>query len=254
MNLRQIVLLCLLTWPATGLAAPSLARLYQQEYGYAPSCAACHTDGGGSALNAFGKDFKAAGKHRAALAAIASKDSDGDGIANAIEARARANPGDRRSTPAKPGEWLDINSLVPREIRQHFATTRDWVTRDALLTPADLAAAKARGVVLSAADENTLYIPLQNQRPIGAALIFEARHGGKPFYLMLTTDRQLVVTGVSVLHADQVPAARQRPVYASFVGQPVQALPKPVGSGLDADITTAVQRAGMLLHVRLRGG
>lgn len=251
-TVRLGMLLCLL-WTPAALATPALARLYQQEYGYVPSCAACHTAGGGSALNAYGKDFKAAGKHRAALVAIAGKDSDGDGVANAVEARARANPGDRRSTPAQPGDWLDINSLVPREIRQHFAGTRDWVTRDALLTPADLAAAKAQGVLLSAADENTIYVPLENQRPAGTALIFEVRHQGKPFYLMMTTDRQLVVTSVSVLNADQVPAARQRDLYRTFAGKPVQALPKPVGRGLEADIAAAVQRAGMLLHVRLRG-
>ena len=155
--------------PSVAPAMPLLAREYKQEYGYMPSCNACHSDGGGSTLNAYGKAFKAAGKNAGAFARIANLDSDGDGASNGSEAAAKANPGDPRSTPAKPGEWLDIASLIPREVRAQFPGVRTWLPRDALLTPADMTAAKALGVTLNKDDENTIYIPLESQRPAGTA-------------------------------------------------------------------------------------
>ncbi|MFP5357154.1 MAG: hypothetical protein ACLGHI_01710, partial [Gammaproteobacteria bacterium] len=52
-------------------AEPAFARLYQQEFGYTPSCNACHKDGGGTPVNAYGQQFKDAGMNRAAWAQIA---------------------------------------------------------------------------------------------------------------------------------------------------------------------------------------
>ena len=56
-------------------------------------------------------------------------------------------------------------SLIPREVRARFPKVLTWLPKDALLTPADIAAAKALGATLKASDENTIYIPLENQRP-----------------------------------------------------------------------------------------
>ncbi len=238
---------------SAALATPATARLYQHEYGYTPSCNACHSAGGGSELNQFGKDLKAAGHNRQAFAKIAAKDSDGDGVANALEAKAKANPGDKRSTPKSPGNWLDPNSLIPREVREQFAAVRQWMTRDAVLTDDDIKAAATMGAKLSKADENTIYIPLENQRPAGTGLIFPAQHGGKTMYLLMTTDRQLVVTQVSVLNAEQLPAARGRAVYKRFENVSVDKLPVAAGNTLDDSIIRAVKQAGTLLHVRLKG-
>ena len=60
-------------------AQPLYAGMYKQKYGYAPSCNACHRDGGGSPLGAYGKAFKDAGESMAAFDKIAAADSDGDG-------------------------------------------------------------------------------------------------------------------------------------------------------------------------------
>lgn len=250
---RLLFALALLMLPALSSATPSFARLYKQEYGYMPSCSACHSDGGGSVPGSYGKAWKAAGKNQAAFATIAARDSDGDGSGNGAEAAAKANPGDKASTPAKPGSWLDIASLIPREVRALFPTTRTWLPKDALLTPADIAAARTLGVSLGKGDENTIYIPLENQRPAGTALIFPATWQGKSFFLLMATDRQLKVSKVQVLHADAVPAAKTSKIYPSFVGRPVNQLPTATGKNLDAAITTAVKQAGALLHVRLKG-
>lgn len=82
-------------------AMPAFARYYKQQYGYMPSCHACHSEGGGTPLNNYGKAFKDNGKSLAALAKIASLDSDGDGAANGVEAQAKANPADKHSTLQK---------------------------------------------------------------------------------------------------------------------------------------------------------
>lgn len=246
------VSLCETVFSSAAYAEPGFARLYQQQYGYAPSCHACHRDGGGTPVNAYGQQFKDAGKSLAAFARIASQDADGDGAANETETRARANPGQKGSTPASPGSWLDTASLIPREVQAAFPGVRSYLPRDVLLTDADIARAKSLGAELSKADENTIYIPVENQKPVGTAIIFPARHQGKDFFLLLATDRQLNVTKVEPLPASKVPEASASKVYASFKGVAVDQLPAGQGDTLDAAITRAVKKAGTLLYVRLK--
>lgn len=255
MRIMSIILssafLLLQTIPAQ--AMPAFARYYKQQYGYMPSCHACHTEGGGTPLNNYGKAFKDNGKNLAALTKIANLDSDGDGIANAIEAQAKANPADKKSVPNKVGDWLDLASLIPKEVQALFPTIRAWLPKDAVLTPADIATAKTMGANLSAADENTIYIPVQNQRPAGTALIFPAQYQGKTFFLLMATDKQLKISQVSVMNAKDVPAAKSSTVYSKFVGVAAQSVPASSTKDLDAAITQAVKNAGVLLYVRLKG-
>lgn len=238
---------------SSAFAEPAFARLYKQQYGYAPSCNACHKDGGGTPINAFGQQFKDAGMTPAGFATIAELDADGDGIANGAEASAKANPGDPRSTPQAKGEWLDTASLIPREVQAAFPGVRAYLPKDAVLTDADIARARALGAELSKDDENTIYIPLENQRPAGTALIFPAEYQKKTFFLLLVTDRKLVVTSVSALNTNHVPAAGKREVYASFAGKSLDQLPTASGDDLNAAITRAVKKAGTLVYVRLKG-
>ena len=233
-------------------AEPGFARLYQQQFGYAPSCHACHKDGGGTPVNAYGQQFKDAGKGLAAFGRIAAQDADGDGATNGAEAQARSNPASRKSTPAAPGDWLDTASLIPREVQAEFPGVRSYLPKDALLTAQDVARGKALGADLSKADENTIYIPVENQKPAGTALIFPAHYQGKTFFLLLTTDRQLTVTAVKPLSTNQVPEARKSAIYGTFKGVAVDRLPAAQGETLDAAITRAVKKAGALLYVRLK--
>jgi len=67
-------------------------------------CDTCHavTDYGrkpGNTLTAYGMDYLRHGRSAAALAAIEKLDSDGDGVPNAAELSAAANPGDAQSVP-----------------------------------------------------------------------------------------------------------------------------------------------------------
>lgn len=237
---------------AAAQAEPAFARLYKQQYGYTPSCNACHKDGGGTPNNAYGQQFKDAGESLAAFGKIAALDGDGDGVKNADEAAAKSNPGDAKSTPASRGTWLDTASLIPREVQALFPGVREYLPRDAVLTDADIARAKTLGASLSKADENTIYIPLTDKKPAGTALIFPAQYKGKDFFLLLATDRQLNITSVAPLNATQVPEAKKSKVYAGFKGVALDKLPAPSGTGVDAAIAEAVKKAGTLVFVRLK--
>ncbi|HMZ65240.1 MAG TPA: hypothetical protein PLF66_14170 [Leptospiraceae bacterium] len=218
-----------------------------------PSCHACHSDGGGSPLNNFGKAFKDGGSNLAAFGKIAAQDSDGDGTANEAEAKAKSNPGSKNSLPGKAGNWLETSSLIPKEVQAAFSNIQTWQLRDAVLTSNDIEAAKKMGGNLSASDENTIYIPLENQYPVGTAIIFPVTFQAKTFYLLLTTDKQLKIKQVQVLDAREVPAAKNSKVYSTFTGQQAQSLPSKNGESLDDVISNTVKNAGILLYVRLRG-
>jgi len=250
--LRGMSFWVLLAAALPAAAEPAFARLYRQQFGYAPSCNACHKDGGGTPLNPYGRQFKEAGKGLAAFGKVAALDADGDGAGNAAEAQAKSNPGSRKSTPAAAGDWLDTASLIPREVQAAFPGIRSYLPKDALLTDQDLARAKALGAELSKADENTIYIAVENQKPAGTALIFPAQHRGKTFFLLLTTDRQLTVTAVTPLPTTKVPEARKSAVYETFKGIAVDRLPPAQGDTFDAAVTRAVKKAGTLLYVRLK--
>ena len=250
-SLRGILFSCVVL-SSEAQAEPAFARLYKQQFGYAPSCNACHKDGGGTPLNPYGQQFKDAGMNLAAFAKIAALDGDADGATNADEASAKANPGSAQSTPAAKGDWLDTASLIPREVQAQFPGVREYLPRDAVLTDADIARAKTLGAVLSKRDENTIYVPLTDKKPAGTAIIFPAQFKGKDFFLLLATDRQLKVTAVKPLNANKVPEAKSSKVYDRFTGVAVDRLPAASGDTLDAAITAAVKKAGTLLYVRLK--
>jgi hypothetical protein len=244
-----VLIACL---PLAAQAEPAFARLYKQQFGYTPSCNACHKDGGGTPNNAYGKQFKEAGENLPAFGKIAALDADGDGANNGDEALAKSNPGDAKSTPVSEGDWLDTASLIPREVQALFPGVREYLPRDAVLTDADMARAKALGATLDKSDENTIYIPLVEKKPAGTALIVPASYQGKDFFLLLATDRQLNITSVAPLNANHVPEATRSKAYAAFKGVAVQQLPAASGQGVDAAIQSAVKKAGTLLYVRLK--
>ena len=231
----------LLLCSATAQAEPAFARMYKAQFGYAPSCNACHKDGGGTPVNGYGQQFKDAGMNAGSFERIARLDGDGDGIANADD-----------STPSSKGVWLDTASLIPREVQAMFPGVREYLPRDALLTDADIARAKALGATLGKQDENTIYVPLQDKKPVGTAIIFPARWQGKDFFLLLATDRQLKVIAVQPLNTVHVAAAAKSKAYDKFKGLSVDQLPAASGNDLDAAIGAAVKKAGTLLYVRLK--
>ena len=185
-------------------AQPNYARQFKQQYGFNPSCQACHSEGGGTKLNLYGEAFKDHGKNLSAFKKIASLDSDKDGSTNEAEALAKSNPGDKQSTPSNKGQWLDLSSLIPKEVQARFPDAQAWKPLDAILTEKDIAKAQSMGVTLSPDDENTIYIPVADRRPIGTGIIFPAEFEGKTFFLLMTSDRQLNFSEVSILKVGEL--------------------------------------------------
>jgi hypothetical protein len=238
---------------ASSHAMPAFARQYKQQYGYAPSCHACHKEGGGTPLNYYGQAFKAEGKNKAAFTLIADRDSDKDGIANGVEAAKKSNPGDLRSTPSKPGNWLDLSSLIPKEVQALFPAAEAWKPLDATLTDSDIQRAETMGVKLNADDENTIYIPVANRRPIGTGLIFPVMYKDETFFLLMATDRQLTISQVKPLDSQTLPFELDAELFKGFKGQALQSVADSDGDSVAAAISRAVKRAGTLVYIRLKG-
>lgn len=238
-------------WSLQAQAEPAFARLYKNQFGYVPSCNACHRDGGGSALNPYGEAFKAAGSGVAAFASISSLDSDDDGASNGEEAAAKANPGDPASKPGRTGQWLSIDQLIPRSVREAFPQARQFKPVDALLTQTEMARAKAWGVRLQAADENTIYVPVIEGKAAGTALIVRGEHQEQAFFLLVVTDRQLALTQLlPVAGLEALPAGLEQ----ALSGARAETFPQGSADGLQAALEQAVHRALALVQVRLSKG
>lgn len=117
-------------------------------------------------LNSYGRDYAAAGRSMEALAAIADRDSDGDGSANAAEIAALRYPGDPASRPGQllaPAvvlSWDDLMKLpIHRQLMLMNVTkepTDDYVNYAGVPVAAVLQAA---GVDLRGAEGITVFAP-----------------------------------------------------------------------------------------------
>ena len=119
-------------------ALPSFQRLWERKYGYKTSCMLCHSKGGGSQLGAYGEDFQRFGMNPKAFELIEKRDSDNDGFSNIAEIKAKSNPGDPRSTPEKPTEWLSQirDSALPiDELKTIFPAAKKFSLLEGTLFP-----------------------------------------------------------------------------------------------------------------------
>jgi len=237
----------------SAFAMPTFARQFKHQYGYTPSCHACHKEGGGTPLNFYGQAFKDKGKNTPAFQLISALDSDQDGISNEVEASKKSNPGDAKSTPANKGNWLDLSSLIPKEVQALFPQATAWKPLDAMLTADDIDRAEKLGASLNAADENTIYIPVLDRRPAGTALIFPVDHKGKTFFLIMATDRQLNISQVIPMSTEKLEVELDAELLKSFIGTPLQSVVLNESSRLAASVSLAVKRAGILVYMRLKG-
>ncbi|MEK9145427.1 MAG: hypothetical protein AAB339_07450, partial [Elusimicrobiota bacterium] len=120
---------------AEAWAIPPYARLFKARYRYAPSCTACH-DKDSWDLTAYGKAFFKNGRGFKAFEAAESLDLDGDGTPSGAEIKARSNPGDPRSRPEKPGDWLKEEKPIKapaRKLKAMFPEADSFAVREASL-------------------------------------------------------------------------------------------------------------------------
>lgn len=252
-NRKSLISLVYLLSSSLIYSKPIYTRMYKQIYGYIPSCSSCHKDGGGSNLNSYGEAFKKNGANAEAFSKIAGLDSDGDSITNENESKSKSNPGDKNSTPSNLGNWLDTSSVVPKDVQSLFPGIRTWLLKDAVLTNADIEESKKLGATLSQSDENTIYVPVENNLPTGTSIIFPVQMEGKAFYLLLTTDKTLTITQVKVIDSKNYPSANKVELYKPFIGKKPKEIVVTQSSSLQGVIAQAVKNAGILLYVRLKG-
>lgn len=230
-------------------AEPGYARMYKGQYGFMPSCNACHVDGGGSPLNSFGKAFDQAGHNASSFALIAAQDSDADGFSNADEGAAKSHPGDAASTPAKPGNWLNVENLIPKSIQSAFAEVKTYKPLDAIFTDSDIERAKAMGVALSKADETVIYLPVSGGKPVGMAVILPVTFGDVNTFVLVTTTGKLTVDQVVPLKAEGLDFGDVNRFKGQFAPK-VEATEN--AADLPAALAYAVKKAGAMIYVRLK--
>ncbi|OGC92335.1 MAG: hypothetical protein A2142_08560 [candidate division Zixibacteria bacterium RBG_16_48_11] len=136
-----LVILFVLTIFTTVLSFPSKWRLFELKYGYRTSCNTCHTEGGGTENNDYGMAYHRKGENLAAFSALENSDSDQDGFTNLDEIEAKSNPGDSRSTPGKPGNFLSEQEaqFIPKKLLEKLFSvpvsfTISYATLDSLKT------------------------------------------------------------------------------------------------------------------------
>lgn len=163
-----------------------------KEYNYVPSCQTCHSPNS-YALNPYGKDLQKAAKLGLGFKKVAQKDSDQDNKSNVAEIKARTNPGNRA-----PGSGHLANKLLaPYEAQMVFQHADNWSVKEAKLTDKIIEEdAREMGVKLEPNDQNLVYIPLKNKKPLAFILVY-------PFYLnkqliriQLSVDRKLNILSV----------------------------------------------------------
>lgn len=163
-------------------ALPASARLFQAKYGYKISCLLCHSQGGGSAPNDYGKVFLRSGGNSGAFAKIEERDSDEDGISNLKEILARSNPGKKDSTPTSPGDWLaNVGGIfIPeKQLKELFPSADKFSALEGALNANQSQAlgAKTGGSVNDDDKVPTFYFALKGGKKVSVAQLITSKAG-----------------------------------------------------------------------------
>lgn len=194
----------LLALAASVQALPAYSRIYFGKYGYRASCTLCHTNGGGSSLTDYGRDFLRAGANTSAFTKLEAKDSDKDGFPNLFEIRGKSNAGDERSTPKFLGDWLGDADKVPvpqKELKKLFADAEAFSGLEGSLNATQVEkVAKSAGENLSDEDKvPTFYFALKGGKKYAVAQFIAVPTPKGPMSVAVALDIRASVTGVRIL-------------------------------------------------------
>lgn len=235
---RVLCLILLGTVSSTARALPNYARLYKEKYGYLPNCSVCHKLQDWR-MNDYGEAFEGGGRALAALEAADGKDSDGDGVKNGEEARARANPGDPHSTPKRPGDWLKDAAVRPpsKRLAKAFPRHKD---AEVLMPALDDAGRRT----LEAFGDEALFpvvfaVKDAEGRRIGSAMYvsYDLPEEGSPMVLVMADDAR-ALTAVEFVHHAGGSAVKDARFLEGFRGRTLETLgdgpAAPPGAAADA--------------------
>ena len=206
--------------PSRADALPAYSRLFESKYAYRVVCQLCHSAGGGSAVNDYGRDFLRGGANLAAYARLENKDSDDDGFKNLLEITAKANPGDPRSTPIKIGDWLasaDAPQIPDVDLKKLFPSADAFAAIEGSLKAAQVKAIEtAAGVTLTPEDKlPTFYFAMKGSKRYAVAEFISFQSSAGLVSVAVAMDTAGVVSGIRILTN---PASKAIEA-AAFVGQ-----------------------------------
>ncbi|MEO6665535.1 MAG: hypothetical protein ABIO65_02015 [Nitrospiria bacterium] len=229
----------ILVWSvAQAFALPSSRRLFEAQYGYKVTCSLCHEKGGGSSGNDYGKAFLRAGANGPAFGKIESKDSDDDGVPNGREIQARANPGDPRSLPDKPGDWLADAGKVPipdKPLKDLFAGADAFAAVEGSLNEAQAALVRDKtGEALTDDDKvPTFYFAIARGKRYGVAQFIRVEGKKQPLSVAVALDTKGQITAVKVLKSKEDTRFAEEAFLTQFVGKTIKD-PLKVGTDMTA--------------------
>ena len=214
-----------LSWCEISHALPSFQRLWERKYGYKTSCMLCHSKGGGSQLSAYGEDFQRFGMNPKAFELIEKRDSDNDGFSNIVEIKAKSNPGDPRSTPEKPTEWLSQireSALPIDELKTIFPKAKKFSLLEGTLFPDQIKAIeKILNDKLSESDAvPTFYFAVDDkQARIGVALFSTSSKNSEKLIVGIGADLTGKITNVVLIKNKLNDALKDGKFLAQFKGK-----------------------------------
>ena len=223
---------------AETFALPSSRRLFEAKYGYKATCSLCHEKGGGSSTNDYGKTFLKAGANFLAFSKIEKKDSDGDGFTNLQEIQARSNPGDPRSVPDKPGEWLADAGKVPipdQQLKKLFAGAEAFAAVEGSLNDPQVEFVKGNtGETLTEDDRlPTFYFAIAGGKRYGVAQFIRIEGSKQPMSVAVAVDSKSQITAIKVLKSGEDKRFGEEPFLKQFFGKGYKD-PLEIGKDLNA--------------------
>lgn len=237
-GLPLLIGLILFLWATQAEALPSSRRLFEAKYSYKTTCSLCHEKGGGSASNDYGKAFLRSGGNFPSFAKIEKKDSDGDGISNIDEIQAKANPGDPRSIPDKPGDWLAEAGKVPipeKQLKEIFKEAEAFAAIEGSLNESQVAFVQENTKAALTEDDRvpTFYFAITGGKRTGVAQFIRAEGSQQPMSVAVAISIKGEIIAITLLKSEEDKRFGEEAFLKQFVGKSFKD-PMKIGADLTA--------------------
>ena len=247
--------------PSAAFALPAYSRLFQAKYGYRVGCNLCHTAGGGSTVTDYGRDFLRAGANFGAFAKLEARDSDGDGSPNLDEIKQKSSPGDARSLPKSPGDWLgeaEKVSVPQKDLKRLFADADAFAALEGSLKSAQVGGVEARlGLKLTDEDKvPTFYFALKAGKKYAVAQFVSVATPKGPMSVAVALDTSAAVTSVRILKNPDDKTVEDTAFLKQFSGKRQgdalvvgkDIVSAPGNPKLSQEVATAVHKASAIMN------
>jgi hypothetical protein len=246
----------LLALSARAGAYPVDRRLFQAQYGKAVRCELCHSNGGGTERNGFGKAWQKAGESMEAFKAIEGQDSDGDGSKNLDEIKAGSNPGDARSTPENPGSRWSRGEQIPipgDQLVMTFGPTDELQASEPAVTAEQVRAVEQAVGRPLAQDERfpTLYFAVKDGKRVAVGVFAYPKVNNHRFTILMSIEPSGNLKKVVMFRAGQDSPGMYQPFLACLAGRSRSTLgansgcPEPGGRRAEIKAMTSAVRAAL---------